>query len=110
MDCSLTPLIFLSEQVNMGKPKASIGVIENGTLVYEHQGQQVTMTVGAPSWYTWLETTTTFTFVGVEGAFTAHKIRAGNRRGGWYWRASRFQHGQVFRCYLGVSSNLTLSC
>lgn len=94
----------------MGKPKAFIGTVEDGTLVYERQGQQVVMTVGTPSWYTWLETATTFTFVGSEGAFTARKARAGNRRGGWYWRASRFQRGRVFRCYLGVSSNLTLSC
>jgi LuxR family transcriptional regulator, maltose regulon positive regulatory protein len=94
----------------MEKPKASIGAVANGTLVYKHQGQQVTITVGTPSWYAWLETATNFTFVSVEGAFTAHKARAGNRRGGWYWRASSFQHGRIFRCYLGVSSNLTLSC
>lgn len=94
----------------MEQPKASIGAVANGTLVYEHQGQQVAMTIGTPSWFAWLETATTFTFVGVEGTFTAHKTRAGNRRGGWYWRASRWSHGRVFRCYLGVSSNLTLSC
>jgi LuxR family maltose regulon positive regulatory protein len=94
----------------MEKPKASIGGVANGILVYEHQGQQVAMAVGTPSWYAWLETATTFTFVGVEGTFTAHKARAGNRRGGWYWRAARFQHGRAFRCYLGVSSNLTLFC
>ncbi len=94
----------------MEKRKASIGGVANGILVYEHQGQQVAVTVGVSSWYAWLETATTFTFFGVEGTFTAHKARAGNRRGGWYWRASSFQHGRVFRCYLGVSSNLTLSC
>ncbi|HEX6551799.1 MAG TPA: AAA family ATPase, partial [Ktedonobacteraceae bacterium] len=94
----------------MEKSPASSGVVENGTLVYEEQGQQVTTTLGTPSWYAWLETATTFTFVDVEGTFTAHKARAGNRRGGWYWRASRWSHGRGFRCYLGVSSNLTLSC
>jgi LuxR family maltose regulon positive regulatory protein len=93
----------------MGKPKASVGAVANGTLVYEYQGQQVVMGIGTPSWHVWLETATTFTFVGAEGTFTANKARAGNRRGGWYWRASRWQHGRIFRCYLGVSSNLTLS-
>jgi LuxR family transcriptional regulator, maltose regulon positive regulatory protein len=78
--------------------------------VYEPQGQKVTATVDTPSWYAWLETATTFTFAGEAGTFTAHKAPAGNRRGGWYWRAYRRQHGQLFRCYLGVSTNLTLSC
>ncbi len=64
--------------------------------------------VGTPVWYTWLETATTFTFADAEGTFTARKARAGNRRGGWYWRAYRFQHGRVIRCYLGISANLTL--
>ena len=70
----------------------------------------MTATVGMPSWYAWLETATTFRFTCEEGTFTAHKVRAGNRRGGWYWRAYRRQHGRLSRCYLGVSTNLTLPC
>lgn len=65
-------------------------------------------TVGTPSWYAWLETAMTFTFVGEEGTFTAHKVRAGSQRGGWYWRAYRRQHGRLSNRYLGVSTNLTL--
>src|SRR5258708_34282598 len=67
-------------------------------------------TVGTPLWYTWLETATTFRFESAEGTFTAHKERAGNQRGGWYWRAYRRQHGRLSRCYLGISANLTLPC
>ena len=37
------------------------------------------------------------------------KRAAGNRRGGWYWRAYRRKRGRLSRCYLGVSSNVTLS-
>jgi ATP/maltotriose-dependent transcriptional regulator MalT len=92
----------------MEKPSATVGVVENETLSYEQYGGQVTAIVGTPSWYAWLEVGTTFTFDCEEGTFTAHKARAGNRRGGWYWRAYRFQHGRIFRCYLGVSANLTL--
>jgi LuxR family transcriptional regulator, maltose regulon positive regulatory protein len=66
------------------------------------------VTVGTPSWYAWLESATTFTFECSEGRFTAHKVRAGNRRGGWYWRAYRRKLGRLSRCYLGVSANLTL--
>jgi hypothetical protein len=83
-------------------------VAGNGILVYPYQGQNVTVTVGTLSWYAWLETVTTFRFVCDEGTFTAQKMRAGSRRGGWYWRAYRYQRGQTFRYYLGVSTNLTL--
>jgi LuxR family maltose regulon positive regulatory protein len=37
-----------------------------------------------------------------------HKVRAGNRRGGWYRRAYRRHKGRLSNCYLGVSANLTL--
>ncbi len=70
----------------------------------------MTATVGTPSWFAWLETATTFTFANEESTFSAHKVRAGNRRGGWYWRAYRRQHGRLSNCYLGVSNNLTLPC
>lgn len=68
------------------------------------------MPVGTSAWYAWLETATTFTFASDVGRFTAHKARAGNRRGGWYWRAYRRQRGRLSHCYLGVSGNLTLPC
>ncbi len=93
----------------MKKISPTVGAARNGCLVYEQQGQNVVVLVDTPSWYAWLETATTFTFICEEGTFTAHKARAGNRRGGWYWRAYRRQRGRLSRCYLGVSSNLTLA-
>lgn len=90
------------------KGSTTRGIVQNGTLRYEDQQQHLTAMVGTPSWYAWLETATTFTFTGEEGTFTAHKVRAGNRRGGWYWRAYRRKQGRLSRCYLGVSANLTL--
>ncbi len=93
----------------MKKISPTAGAVRNGCLVYEQQGQNVVVLVDTPSWYAWLETATTFTFTGEEGTFTAHKARAGNRRGGWYWRAYRRTRGRLSRCYLGVSPNLTLA-
>ncbi len=93
----------------MKKISPTAGAVRNGCLVYEQQGQNVVLLVDTPSWYAWLETATTFTFTGEEGTFTAHKARAGNRRGGWYWRAYRRKRGRLSRCYLGVSTNLTLA-
>jgi LuxR family maltose regulon positive regulatory protein len=93
----------------MQKRSSTIGTVRNGCLVYEQQGQHVVVLLDTPSWYTWLETATRFTFICDEGTFTAHKAGAGNRRGGWYWRAYRRKRGRLSRCYLGVSTNLTLS-
>jgi ATP/maltotriose-dependent transcriptional regulator MalT len=93
----------------MEKIPPTAGAVCNGCLVYEQQGQNVVVLVDTPSWYAWLETATTFTFACEEGTFTAHKARAGNRRGGWYWRAYRRRRGRLSRCYLGVSPNLTLA-
>src|SRR6266487_3224960 len=106
---SLTSPTFLAEGCFMKKISPTAGAVRNGCLVYEQQGQNVVVMVDTPSWYAWLETATTFTFTGEEGTFTAHKARAGNRRGGWYWRAYRRTRGRLSRCYLGVSPNLTLA-
>ena len=93
----------------MQKRSPTAGAVRDGCLVYEHQGQRVVVLLDTPSWYTWLETAASFTFTSDEGTFTAHKAAAGNRRGGWYWRAYRRKRGRLSRCYLGVSPNLTLS-
>jgi LuxR family maltose regulon positive regulatory protein len=93
----------------MQKRSSTIGTVRNGCLVHEQQGQHVVVLLDTPAWYTWLETATRFTFICDEGTFTAHKASAGNRRGGWYWRAYRRKRGRLSRCYLGISTNLTLS-
>jgi LuxR family transcriptional regulator, maltose regulon positive regulatory protein len=93
----------------MEKIPPTAGAVCNGCLVYKQQGQNIVVLIDTPSWYAWLETATTFTFTGEEGTFTAHKARAGNRRGGWYWRAYRRKCGRLSRCYLGVSTNLTFA-
>ena len=93
----------------MQKRSSTAGTVRNGCLVYEQQGQHLVVLLDTSAWYTWLETATTFTFTSDEGIFTAHKASAGNQRGGWYWRAYRRKRGRLSRCYLGVSTNLTLS-
>ncbi len=62
-------------------------IVECDTLVYQQEGHEQTLLVGTPAWYAWLRTATTFAFTCDCGAFTARKERAGNKRGGWYWRA-----------------------
>ncbi len=93
----------------MEKASLTIGAVCNDCLVYEQQGQHMVVLVDTPSWYAWLETATAFSFTCEQGTFTAHKARAGNRRGGWYWRAYRRKCGRLSRSYLGVSGNLTLA-
>lgn len=82
--------------------------IQGETLTYEQDGQSVQVIVGRPDWYSWLKTATTFTFRDADAVFTAHKERAGNKRGELYWRAYRRRKGKLRRIYLGKSEELTL--
>jgi predicted ATPase/DNA-binding CsgD family transcriptional regulator len=82
--------------------------IQGETLIYQ-QGEQFTrVVVGSSDWYRWLETASSFTFHSEIGSFTAHKERAGNKRGDLYWRAYRKREGKLHRVYLGKSDELTL--
>jgi predicted ATPase/DNA-binding CsgD family transcriptional regulator len=83
-------------------------IILNGILTDLRDGSAVQIVVDSSDWYAWLQTASTFTFRGEEGLFTAHKERAGHRRGRAYWRAYRTWHGKLHRAYLGQSEELTL--
>jgi LuxR family transcriptional regulator, maltose regulon positive regulatory protein len=87
---------------------ATTGAVFNDTLTYQQDGWEVIVEVDSTQWYRWLEIATSFTFRSAEGTFTAHKERASNRRGGWYWRAYRQRQGRLYRFYLGVSTKVTL--
>src|SRR5207244_1531543 len=63
---------------------------------------------GTPYWYAWLTTASTFAFTSDSGTFTARKERAGNKRGGWYWKAYRKRGGTLSSAYLGKSETLTI--
>jgi predicted ATPase/DNA-binding CsgD family transcriptional regulator len=83
-------------------------IILNGILTDLRDGSAVQIVVDSSDWYAWLQTASTFTFRGEEGLFTAHKERAGHRRGRAYWRAYRTWHGKLHQAYLGQSEELTL--
>src|SRR5437764_7600631 len=84
--------------------------VQGDRLVYQDQQneREHVLVVGTPAWYGWLTTATTFAFTGDSGTFTARKERAGNKRGGWYWKAYRTQHSKHSSLYLGKSKALTL--
>jgi predicted ATPase/DNA-binding CsgD family transcriptional regulator len=84
-------------------------IIQGETLTYQQDGHTAQVVVGTSGWYAWLETASTFTFRSVYGSFTARKERAGNKRGGPYWRAYRKRDGKLHRAYLGKSEELTLA-
>src|SRR6266851_2232371 len=83
-------------------------IIQDGILTDLRDGSPVQIVVDSSDWYAWLKTASTFTFRGEDGSFTAHKERAGNRRGRVYWRAYRTWQGKLHRAYLGQSEELTL--
>src|SRR6266566_3479692 len=83
--------------------------VQGETLVYRQDGQEQVLTVGTAAWFAWLETASTFSFVSEEGLFTARREQAGHKRGGWYWKAYRKQHGKLSSRYLGKSETVTLA-
>ncbi len=70
-------------------------IVRGDTLIYQQGEQEQMLMVETPDWYAWLETVSTFAFTSKAGSFTARKERAGNQRGGWYWKACRTQHGKL---------------
>jgi hypothetical protein len=76
-------------------------IVRGNTLIYQHQGQEQVLMVDTPDWYAWLESATAFAYAGEAGRFTARKERAGNQRGGWYWKAYRTRRGKLASLYLG---------
>src|SRR5437764_6632735 len=83
--------------------------IQGETLVYRQDGQEQALPVDTAAWFAWLETASTFSFVSEEGSFTARREQAGHKRGGWYWKAYRKQHGKLSSRYLGKSEIITLA-
>src|SRR5436853_2746710 len=83
--------------------------VQGETLVYRQDGQEQVLTVGTATWFAWLETASTFSFVSETGSFTARREQAGHKRGGWYWKAYRKQHGKLSSRYLGKPETITLA-
>src|SRR5437660_2213472 len=83
--------------------------VQGETLVYRQDGQEQELIVDTAAWFAWLETASTFSFVSEEGLFTARREQAGHKRGGWYWKAYRKQHGKLSSRYLGKSETITLA-
>jgi hypothetical protein len=82
-------------------------IVKDGILTYYEHGSFAQMEVDSSTWYTWLETASSFAFRSVHGSFTARQERAGNRRGSPYWRAYCTREGKLHRVYLGKSQELT---
>jgi LuxR family maltose regulon positive regulatory protein len=84
-------------------------IVRGNTLTYQQDEQEQVLLVETPAWYAWLETAPTFAFTSEAGTFTARKERAGNQRGGWYWKAYRTRRGKLTSLYLGKSETVTLA-
>ena len=83
-------------------------IIRDALLVDSQGEHEHFLIVGTPEWYAWLTTASTFAFTSPSGGFTARKERAGNQRGGWYWKAYRKAGGKLSSAYLGKSERVTL--
>ena len=89
----------------MPKP---IPLVRDTLLVDPREEHESMLTIGTPEWYAWLAQAEAFAFLSPSGTFTARKEQAGNRRGGWYWKAYRKAGGKLSSAYLGKTENLTV--
>ncbi|MBA2285250.1 MAG: helix-turn-helix transcriptional regulator [Ktedonobacteraceae bacterium] len=87
----------------------TVPILRDGMLTYQQQGVAYTVAVGTPAWEHWLLNATMFIVELEQGTFTARKERAGNRRGGWYWRAYHRCEGTLHRSYIGKAEEITLA-
>jgi len=103
-------MVFRAPWACQGQMMArTVPILRDGLLTDQRDGMTRTIAVGTPAWNHWLSDATAFV-VEQEGAtFTARKERAGNRRGGWYWRAYHTRGGVRHRIYLGKADELTLA-
>jgi LuxR family transcriptional regulator, maltose regulon positive regulatory protein len=83
--------------------------VREDRLVYQLDGRTQEIMLETSEWFTWLGKSSMFTFHSSTGTFTARKERAGNKRGGWYWKAYRKHKGKLFSTYIGKSESLTLA-
>jgi LuxR family maltose regulon positive regulatory protein len=85
--------------------------IRDATLLVYEEEQTISLVVGSEQWFEWLrkDTSTIFSVHTLDGSYTARKERAGNRRGGWYWKAYRTYQRTLYRAYLGKPEDLTLA-
>jgi predicted ATPase/DNA-binding CsgD family transcriptional regulator len=82
-------------------------IVKDGILTYHQHGSFAQVELDSSTWFAWLETASSFAFQSQHGNFTARQERAGNRRGGPYWRAYCTREGKLHRVYLGKSQELT---
>ena len=83
--------------------------VQEDRLVYQLDGRTQEIILETSEWYAWLGIASMFTFRSAIGTFTARKERAGNKRGGWYWKAYRKHEGKLFSTYIGKSASLTIA-
>src|SRR5689334_9710300 len=77
----------------------------SGDRLFRTEYESDPIILGTSEWYSWLEQHDSFTFVDVEGSFTARKSIV--RTGGSYWKAYCKRQGKLYRIHLGHSEKLT---
>ena len=83
--------------------RRTIHAVEGGRL-YSSEGDAII--VGTPAWYDWLEHHSSFLFVDLAGAFTAHK--SGSESSAQDWEVFRTHAGKLDRVSLGPSHAINL--
>src|SRR3954469_19699305 len=82
-----------SAECDHSEDTAMTAIVQEAVLTYRQGQQDVQLAVDSAGWFAWLETASSFAFMGAAGRFTARKERDGGAGG--YWHAARTQAGQV---------------
>lgn len=86
----------------------NVGAVLKGELLhYEQADGPAVVLVGSPAWFDWLRRADRFVIEAPGVRITVRKERAGNKRGGGYWRALRKTRGRLRRFYLGADAELS---
>lgn len=86
----------------------NVGALLKGELLhYERADGPAVVLVGSQAWFDWLRQADRFVIEAPGGRITVRKERAGNKRGGGYWRALRKTRGRLRRFYLGADAELS---
>ncbi len=92
---------------NHGMKTHGEALLKGELLHYERADGPAVVLVGSPAWFDWLRQADRFVIEAPAGRITARKERAGNKRGGWYWRAYHKARGRLRRFYLGDDAELS---
>ena len=103
------PLIPAEQRARSRMPPLIEYSAQGVYVIVSAQEGELPIEPDSPAWFEWLATISSFRFVGQQGRFTAYRDTKGGHPTR-SWRAYRTIHQRNYKCSLGVTDALTLTC